>query len=1140
MKLLSLPGLPTTGGWVEASAERGPAVAEPGLTIRLLGGVAANIGDEPVDIGPGKCQAVLAALALSAGLPVTLARLVELVWGTEPPASAERTLQSYIARLRRSLGSDSITRHGRSYRLEVPPDSVDVVRFEHHLDGGRVDEALAEWTGPPLDGLEAPGLAATVTALNERWMGALEIDLGRRVEDDPAGVIGRLTELTAQNPFREGLWALLMTALYRSGRQADALAAFQSAHHHLVEELGLEPGPRLRQLEAMILGHHEDLQSGHTPGRRPSGTVTFGFGEIEHASALWADDPSAMGPALARYHEIVQATAADHGGYPFTAADHRFGVAFPRPESAVAWAGSFHQAVSDEPWPAGLCVRARVGISTGAADEHQGRYYGPPVNLAGRLAGIGHGGQTLVAATTAGLLKGEDLRELGVFRLDGVVTEQRLHQLGSIDHPPLRTERHRRGNTPRNPAPLIGRDDLVVTIVDALDRYPLVTLVGPGGIGKTCLGLATAAGRRDLDEAWLIELAEIRSDDALERMVADTLGIQDRPSGTLTSAISDALRDRSALLVLDNCEHLVDAAAALASAIIEQCPDVRLLATSRERLGISNERVLTVTPLEPSSTAVELFTQRAIAIADGFDPVADRADIEAICRRLAGIPLAIELAAARTTSLTTAELRRRLDLHRSLRLLGNNRTSSDRHRTLLAAIQWSYDLLTPPEQNLFQRLSIFTSGFDLAAAEAVATDETVDAVDVDRLLGNLVDQSMLTVESGPFGRRFRILEPIHDFGTDRLTESGRAPRIADRHTRWCLSQVTEIGNQLAGWDEIEGVARLDELWPNLRTAIDRSLAAGDRQLACQLVRPILGEIVLRGNAEIGDWIERILAITPPDDHDTIVFGLYWAAHRYTVAQNPAGYQLLVDRHGEPDHVLVKHGRAFVTGDYQGQADWSSPAGAELRRRGDHHLAERTDINLATALLNLGRHDEQEALASRLVDRYRAQGPPTYLNWSLMQLGYNALFQGRPDTADGYFNQAIEIEIPPRTHSPNRPLEARRAFRHGHHDQAFRILRAHIDDIVATDNIQAGLLVCIEFVNMMATVDRPGDAALLVEYLETTGLLDNPAWRTLIADAIVSASASPTEDDRGGLDHHLALQHMATVLGHLTGDPGSAA
>ena len=258
-------------------------MGEPALSIRLFGGISAvTETGELADVGSAKCQTVLAALALSAGSPVPLARLIELVWGTEPPATAERTLQSYIARLRRTLGPELITRHGRSYRLNLPPTAVDVGRFQDHLDQGRLADALAEWVGEPLDGLDAPGLAPTLSALSERRLAAVEADLERRLEADPVTVIGELTELTAQHPFREGMWALLMTALYRVGRQADALAAYRSARHQLAEELGLEPSPRLQELEAMILGHDQRLspptRSDPAPLERPSGTVTFAIG----------------------------------------------------------------------------------------------------------------------------------------------------------------------------------------------------------------------------------------------------------------------------------------------------------------------------------------------------------------------------------------------------------------------------------------------------------------------------------------------------------------------------------------------------------------------------------------------------------------------------------------------------------------------------------------------------------------------------------------------------------------------------------------------------------------------------------------------------------------------------------------------
>ena len=550
---------------------------ETRVRIRLLGEVGVDTGlGEPADVGPAKCQALLAALALSAGTAVPVWRLVELLWGDEPPRTAGRTLQSYVARLRKGLGRDRIVRAGAAYRLDVAVDAVDVLRFQRCLDAGDIDGALAEWAGFPLAGLAAPGLAAMVDGLVERWLGVVEADLDRRAEADPVAAIGPLTELTASYPYREGLWALLMTALYRTGRQADALTAYRTARRHLIEHLGVEPGPRLRELEARILGHAADL------GDRP---------------------------AVAR-------------------------------------------------------------------DPH-------------------------------------------------------------------------RGNLPRRLGRLIGRERVLGAIDDALACFPVVTLVGPGGIGKTRLALAAARRAAADDGAWLVDLTEIGSASDVARAVAGCLGIREGSGPALARSVVMALRSRRMLLVLDNCEHVIDGAAELAQAIAEQCQDVRILATSRQHLGSSHglERVIAVAPLEPAGPGAELFNERAAAVSPAFDAQAGRDAVVEICLRLDGVPLAIELAAARTTSLTPEDIAKRLDDH--LRLLAaGRRGGTERHRTLRATIQWSYDLLSPPARRLFRRLSVFTGPFDLAAAEIAAADAALAAADVGDLLSDLAERSMVIVEPG--------------------------------------------------------------------------------------------------------------------------------------------------------------------------------------------------------------------------------------------------------------------------------------------------------------------------------------------------------------------------------------------------------
>ncbi|HEV7762453.1 MAG TPA: BTAD domain-containing putative transcriptional regulator, partial [Acidimicrobiales bacterium] len=706
------------------------------MQIRLFGGVAATADDgTPVDVGPAKCQAVLAALALSPGAAVPVARLIELVWGEKPPRTADKTLQSYVVRLRKGLGPDAIVRTGGAYLLDAGADEVDVGRFQRKLalasgpgsepDG--VAAALAEWTGAPLAGLDAPGLTGTVDALVEQWLSAVEADLGRRVETDAAAAIGELIELTAAHPFREGLWALLMTALYRVGRQADALAAYRRVRHQLVEHLGVEPGPRLRELESSILGHDERLRvdraHGGAPGL-PTGTVTFGFSDVEDSTRLWATHGATMSGAMARHDELVRAAVQRHGGYVFATGGDSFGVAFHRASDAVAWATGLQAAMTREPWTGGVELRLRVGLHTGETQERGKGYFGPAVIVAARLAAAAHGGQTLVSGVTAVLLDRDDLRDLGSHRLDGVVAEQRILQLGEGEHPPLRTEDGRQGNLPRRLGRLIGRDADLGVVADALARSPIVTLVGPGGIGKTRLAL-TAARRFEVDRtggAWLIGLAEIAASSDVVRAVADVLDVRESAGRTLTESVVASLRPHRALLILDNCEHVVDGAADLARAVAEGCPDVRVLATSREGLGVGSEQLIAVAPLSPLGAGVELFDERAAAVSPTFDPLASRADVEEICRRLDGVPLAIELAAARVGSLPPGEIAHRLD--RSFRLLRQGRrTAVTRQQTLEAALDWSYQLLDADEAMLLRRLAVFAGGFGLDAAEGIGADD---------------------------------------------------------------------------------------------------------------------------------------------------------------------------------------------------------------------------------------------------------------------------------------------------------------------------------------------------------------------------------------------------------------------------------
>ncbi len=951
------------------------------MQVRVFGGVAAcDDAGEPLDVGPAKCQLVLAALAVEAGHPVPVSRLVELVWGEEAPRTAERTLQSYVARIRRGLGADAIVRSGAAYRLDVDPDAVDVCRFERALADGDVASALDEWCGPPLAGLDAEGLAPVVDRLTESWLAATERAIAGELDADPASVVGRLTELTARHPYREELWALLMTALYRSGRQADALAAYGRAREVLVEQLGIEPGAALRELEARILRQDEDLAA--------SPASPSGHGELTPA---------------------------------------------PQP------------APSPEPTP------------------------------------------------------------------------------------PL----------PRAVPRLIGRDRERAAVVAAIEDHPLVTLTGPGGVGKTTLAVSVAhdvvgAGR----PVRFVDLSGVAEDGDVARVVADGIGAADAGERDPTALVTVELtRLGAALLVLDNGEQVVDGVADLVSTVLARCPAAGVVLTSREPLELSDERVFVVPSLDADASAIELFRERSTAVG-GTGDQADDADVAQLCRRLDGLPLAIELAAARTRTLTPADLLARIDA--DLGVLDGGRGRPERHRTLLAAVAWSHDLLEPDEQAVFRRLSVFPGAFDLRAAETIAGDDRLTPSWVDDLLDRLVRQSMLGAEATPAGVRFRLLAAMRELGAAELVDAGETESTFGRHTAWCLEEIERIGRQLAGPAEVDGVLALQERWADLRAAVDRACRADDAPLARRLIEPVANEVFLRSRSEIGDWAERILAIADGDE-DLVTFGLMWAARRDLRHRDAEGFEELVRRYGAPDNPLVRHARALVVEDHQQLVGRCEEAARYLRERGHDYLADVHEIGIGRALLALGRVEEHDELVRDLVERFRRNGPPTFLLWTLGMLGYSALRQGRHAVADELFRESMTVEVPPGTHSRTRPVRARLAARTGDRARAFRILRDHASDLLERADLYESRLLCLDVVNLLVGADRGADAARLLGYVDGTGLLENPAFAAIVHDSAKAIERSVPDHDHlrtegRRLDDRAALALVRTVAGELAEPP----
>jgi predicted ATPase len=824
-------------------------------------------GGTAVAVAGVRLRGLIARLALAGGQPVSTGALAEAVWDCALPAEVANALQTLVSRARRALGgAAAVEQSAAGYRLAVTPDDVDALRFERLVAEGAMAEALALWRGPALVDagdfaepfarrLEELRLDATITFLTR------ELDAGRA-----AVRVGELEALVAEHPLHEKLAGLLMRALAATGRQADALAAYEALRTRLADELGIDPGPEARAVQLEVLR-----------------------GEIAAAAA-----------------------------------------------------------------PAG---RARTNLRA---------------------------------------------------------------QLTSF----------------------VGRTDEVARVGKALQTCRLITLVGPGGAGKTRLAAEVAAVVRDsapddaADGIWLAELASVTDAADVPQAVLGAIGLRESrllPDGTQRITSRDArtrllegLADARALLVLDNCEHLIDACAHLADALLAHSPQLRIVATSREPLGITGESLFVVPPLD-EDPAVRLFADRAAAVSPEFALDGEsRPLIIDIVRRLDGLPLAIELAAARLRTLPLAEISRRLT-DRFRLLTGGSRTALPRHRTLRAVVEWSWDLLTPAERLLAERFSVFPAGATPAAVATVCAggehaDGELTADGADELLSSLVDKSLLQPLGD--GTRLRMLETIREYGAEKLAPRGEVGELRRRHAAHYSGLMREAAPRLLTRDQLSWLAVLRADRDNILAALHYWCDTDDARNALSLAISLSVMALLLGNdTEMAEWTGEALAV--PGEADASLRTIAEALHVVTSVMDPAAegtapgaaadgigaaYPGLAER---LDALDIE--RYPVAGPLRPVYAMFVKDDGRMRVYLDQARAGRDEWLAATAWLMTagmaeayGNFDEMRTAAAEAVDRFRALGERWGLSMALRTIGSIQVVDADLDSAVATFTEASHL------------------------------------------------------------------------------------------------------------------------------------
>jgi len=782
----------------------------------------------------------------------------------------------------------------------------------------------------------------------------------------------------------------------------------------------------------------------------PSGNVTFLFTDIERSSNLWETHPQAMGRALGQHDEMMREVFTENDGYIFKTMGDAFCVAFASALCAVRAAVAAQRRLAVASWEETGPLRIRIGLHSGEAEERDGDYFGQTLNRVARILSTGHGGQTLLSRVTAERVREElppeiTLRDLGERRLKDLSKPERIYQVMTGDlpaeFPPLRSLEVLPNNLPAQVTTFVGRGREMAELKRLIGLTRLLTLTGPGGTGKTRLSLQVAADvlERFAHGVWLVELATISDGAQIAEMVANVVDVREEAGRPPIDTLVAALRTRKLLLVIDNCEHVIGDVAKLAEVLLHRCPELTILASSREPLRIDGETIWSVPSLPAPNPereeleedfdtlaaleAVQLFVERAQAILPDFELTTANAPVVAqICWRLDGIPLAIELAAARVKMLPLPQILARLD-DRFRLLNAGTRTAQRRQQTLGGLIDWSFDLLTEPERILLRRLTVFVAGRTLEMAEEVCSGDGLEREDVFDLLCALVDKSMVSIEPGPDGEpRYTMLESVWDYADQKLTQAGETATYRTRHLEFFVLFTETVEPSLMGADQQTWIERLNAEHHNVNFALEWALGSQERgvlglRLAAALSRYWeIRSYLTEGRDHFRQLLVRADGGVPPRIRARAELGagrLAWCQdHNEEAIQHYLEARRLFEQIGDQLHAgLITAMIGFAgrnLGHYEQSRECFQKAEAMARELGSDRL-------MATALSGLGSlaGDDGDlaagrALKERALALFRSLGDRWIVSVVLWSVGKVCVAQPDHEAARKYLRESLSL------------------------------------------------------------------------------------------------------------------------------------